>query len=125
MTKSFEDSLKDATSKTEDRITALEGGAAQTYASTDDRRAIDASPATSSTGTVAGGAFRSVYRALTDEQKDLVDRVKVKAEEFYRLMAEAGGTDLASERLGSANLMLAFRALEDATSRTVKHITAP
>ncbi|WP_036292101.1 hypothetical protein [Methylosinus sp. PW1] len=97
----------------------------EAYKSTDDRRATDASPQASTTGSVAGGAFRSVYRPLTDGEKDLVDRVKLKGEEFFALIAEAGGTDPASERTGSASLTLAFRHVEDAVYRTVKHITGP
>ena len=97
-----------------------------TYNSTDDRRATDACPTESTTGSVAGGAFRAKYRALDGHEKALIDRIKVKAEEMYALIMEAD-TDLGGEGTRAfpvwQNNILAFRHLEDAVYRVVKHVT--
>lgn len=63
---------------------------------------------------------------LSPEQKNQMVRVRRLRSEFVRLLQELGGTTGVGDvepRMGSANLTLALRHLEDAEYRAVRHIT--
>ena len=75
---------------------------------------------------------RHAYRVLNDEEKAMMQQIKDAGEQFADLLHYAGktgpyavpnNTTYDPERFGSANLTLAFRHIEDAVMRAVKHIT--
>lgn len=68
-------------------------------------------------------AMRHNYRVLNDDEKAQMVAIKDMGEAFAIKLHEIGGTDPAGEKFASAHLMLAFRHIEDAVYRAVKHIT--
>ena len=66
---------------------------------------------------------RHEYRVLTDAEKQQVKEIKDAGAAFITQLHMIGGTDPMGERMGSANLTLAMRHMEDAVYRAVKHIT--
>lgn len=76
----------------------------------------------------ANNAMRHQYKILSEEQKTQMIEVKDIGAEFTGLLHRIGRTASPSEegeehRFASANLALAFRHMEDAVYRAVKHIT--
>ena len=59
--------------------------------------------------------FRPKYRALSDEEKELHDAIKSKAEEMEKLYEKAGGGRYQS---------LAFTSLEESVMWAVKQLTS-
>lgn len=76
----------------------------------------------------ANNAFRHKYRILSEEEKMQVEEFKDLGASFTALLHRVGRTTAPNEegadhRFASANLTLAFRHLEDAVMRAVKHVT--
>lgn len=76
----------------------------------------------------ANNAMRHQYRILSEEQKMQVEEIKDLGAAFTSLLHRIGRTTPPStpeeeHRFGSANLTLAFRHMEDAVYRAVKHVT--
>lgn len=84
----------------------------------------------SSTGDerTANNVMRHSYRILSEEEKAQVEEIKNLGAEFTQLLHRIGRTTAPNDggeehRFASANLTLAFRHLEDAVYRSVKHVT--
>lgn len=89
----------------------------------------DQVPSTSDERT-ANNAMRHTYRILSEEEKAFMTEVKDMGADFILLLHRIGRTSAPSSpeeehRFASANLSLAFRHMEDAVYRAVKHITGP
>jgi len=67
--------------------------------------------------------MRHEYRTLTEDEKVQMKMVKDLGVDFVNLLHSIGGTDPTGDRMGSANLTLSLRHMEDAVYRAVKHIT--
>lgn len=72
---------------------------------------------------VVNNTMRQKYRVLSDDEKEIMDRVKVLGEEFLNLLHAAGGTDAGGERFGDRYLALAGTNMEVAVMWAVKSIT--
>lgn len=79
-------------------------------------------PSTSEARTI-NNVMRHEYRVLTDDEKELMKRVKDEGVEFVRLLHEAGKTTPTDGRQGSRELSLAQTKIEEAVMWAVKHIT--
>ena len=76
----------------------------------------------------ANNAMRYTYRILSEEEKNQVTEIKDLGATFTELLHRIGRTQSPNDektdhRFGSANLTLAFRHMEDAVYRAVKHVT--
>lgn len=76
----------------------------------------------------ANNVMRHQYRILSEEEKAFMEEVKDMGADFTNLLHRIGRTSPPSSgeedhRFASANLTLAFRHMEDAVMRAVKHIT--
>lgn len=76
----------------------------------------------------ANNAMRHTYRVLSEEEKMQISEIKDMGAEFTQLLHRIGRTQSPSDakddhRFASANLTLAFRHMEDAVYRAVKHVT--
>lgn len=71
----------------------------------------------------SGATATPDHRPRTDDPRsrarELVERV---AAAFIAALHEVGGTDPKAGRMGSADLTLAMRHVEDAESRAIRHI---
>lgn len=72
---------------------------------------------------VVNNIMRHEYRVLDEHEKETMKAVKDLGAQFITLLHEIGGTDPSGDRMGSANLTLSLRHMEDAVYRAVKHIT--
>lgn len=68
-------------------------------------------------------AVRHQYRTLSEEEKQLMVRVKDMGADLIRLLHEIGGTDEREDRFASRDLSIANTHVEDAIMRAVRHIT--
>lgn len=76
----------------------------------------------------ANNAMRHEYRILSEEEKNQITEIKDLGAAFIDLLHRIGRTTPPSDssqdhRLASAHLTLAFRHMEDAVYRAVKHVT--
>lgn len=76
----------------------------------------------------ANNAMRHQYRVLSEEEKAFMTEIKDMGADFTQLLHRVGRTSSPNSpeeehRFASANLTLAFRHMEDAVMRAVKHIT--
>lgn len=76
----------------------------------------------------ANNAMRHTYRILSEEEKNQMTEIKDLGAAFTDLLHRIGRTtgpndEKEDHRFASANLTLAFRHMEDAVMRAVKHIT--
>ena len=76
----------------------------------------------------ANNAMRHTYRILSEEEKMQVEEIKDLGATFTALLHRIGRTappptPEEEHRFGSANLTIAFRHMEDAVYRAVKHVT--
>lgn len=76
----------------------------------------------------ANNAMRHKYRILSEEEKLQVEEIKDLGAAFTALLHRIGRTTAPNDvgedhRFGSAHLTLAFRHMEDAVYRAVKHVT--
>lgn len=70
------------------------------------------------------GTIPGQRKGFTDAQLALVERVREARRGFVALLHEAGGTSGGqNDRLGSADLSLALRHVQDAEYRAIRHIT--
>lgn len=81
-----------------------------------------------SDGRTANNAMRHTYRTLSEEEKNYITEVKDLGASFTELLHRIGRTTSPNDekqdhRFASADLTLAFRNMEDAVYRAVKHIT--
>jgi hypothetical protein len=67
--------------------------------------------------------MRHEYRVLSEEEKEKMKKIKDMGLNFVNLLHLIGNTDPTGDRMGSANLTLSMRHMEDAVYRAVKHIT--
>lgn len=74
---------------------------------------------------VANNIMRHEYRVLSEEEKMQMRDIKDLGAAFVLRLHQIGRTspEKDGERMGSANLTLAMRHMEDAVYRAVKHIT--
>jgi hypothetical protein len=84
-------------------------------------------PSTSD-GRTANNAMRHQYRILSEEEKSQIEEIKDLGAAFTQLLHRVGRTIPPASpdeehRFGSGNLTLAFRHVEDAVYRAVKHVT--
>lgn len=76
----------------------------------------------------ANNAMRHEYRPLSEEEKNQMMEIKDLGAAFTDLLHRVGRTTAPNEpkaehRFASAHLALAFRHMEDAVYRAVKHVT--
>lgn len=76
----------------------------------------------------ANNAMRHQYRVLSEEEKNQMMEIKDLGAAFTEALHRIGGTTSPNDpkqdhRFASANLTIAFRHMEDAVYRAVKHIT--
>ena len=67
--------------------------------------------------------MRHEYRVLSDQEKQLMRRLKDAGLAFVQILHEAGGTEPTGERQGSRELSLAQTNIEQAVMWGVKHLT--
>ena len=70
----------------------------------------------------AGPTATPGHRALTSDQRAMIEKIRAARRAFIAVLHEAGGTE-AGHRLASANLTLSLRHIEDAEYRAVRHVT--
>jgi len=88
----------------------------------------DTKVASTSDERTANNAMRHNYRTLSEEEKAYMQEIKDMGADFTRLLHRVGRTSSPNDptqdhRFASADLTLAFRHMEDAVMRAVKHIT--
>lgn len=76
----------------------------------------------------ANNAMRHEYRILSEEEKNQITEIKDLGAAFTSLLHRIGRTTAPNDtdqehRFASAQLTLAFRHMEDAVYRAVKHVT--
>lgn len=89
---------------------------------------VDERVSSTSDDRTANNAMRHKYRILSEEEKAQVEEIKDLGAAFTALLHRVGrtvppNTPEEEHRFGSANLSLAFRHMEDAVYRSVKHVT--